>query len=105
MRRPLTVLSGAIAGFGLYRLVASRRRPPAYEAPPEPEASEDPRAAELRRKLAESRTIVEEREEFESAETTVDHAEPAPDVDVRRKRVHDEGRRTAERMRRRTSGA
>ena len=103
MRRPLTVLSGAIAGFGLYRLVASRRRAPVYEAPPEP--TEDPRAAELRRKLAESRTMVAEREEFESAETPVDRAEPAPEVDARRKRVHEEGRRTAERMRRRPSGA
>ena len=103
MRRPLTVLSGAIAGFGLYRLVVSRRRAPVYEAPPEP--PEDPRAAELRRKLAESRTMVAEREEFESAETPVDRAEPAPEVDARRKRVHEEGRRTAERMRRRPSGA
>ena len=54
-----------------------------------------------RRKLAEARTMVEEREEFESAETPVDRAEPAPEVDERRKRVHAEGRRTAERMRRR----
>jgi hypothetical protein len=103
MRRPLTVLSGAIAGFGLYRLVAARRRAPVVEAPPEPR--EDPRAAELRRKLAESRTMVEEREEFESAETPVDRAEPAPEVDARRKRVHEEGRRAAERMRQRPSGA
>lgn len=103
MRRPLTVLSGAIAGFGLYRLLLSRRRRPAVEPPPEPR--EDPRADELRRKLAESRTIVEEREEFESAETPVDRAETAPGLDERRKRVHDEGRRTAERMRRRPSGS
>ena len=45
--------------------------------------------------------MVEEREEFEAAETPVDRAEPAPEVDERRRRVHDEGRRTAERMRRR----
>src|SRR5436305_13236897 len=102
MRRPLTLLSGALAGFGLYR-IASRRRRPAFEAPVEP--AEDPRAEELRRKLAEAREIVEEREEFEAAETTVDQAEAAPEVDERRKRVHDEGRRTAERMRRRPSGA
>src|SRR5919201_2959750 len=98
MRRPFTLLSGAVAGFGLYRLVASRRRAPVFEGPPEPR--DDPRAEELRRKLAESRTIVEEREEFESAETPVDRAEPAPEVDARRRRVHEEGRRTAERMRR-----
>src|ERR687888_1686601 len=102
MRRPLTLLSGAVAGFGLYRLVAARRRAPVVEGPPPaPERHEDPRAEELRRRLAESRTMVEEREEFESAETPVDRAEPAPKVDERRKRVHEEGRRTAERMRRR----
>ena len=94
MRRPLTVLSGAIAGFGLYRLVASRRHRPAYEAPPEPSA--DPRAEELRRKLAESRPLVEEREEFESAETPVDEAE----VDDRRRAVHERGRAAADQMRR-----
>jgi hypothetical protein len=99
VRRPLTLLSGAIAGFGVYRIVASRRRRPAYGPPPEPAA--DPRAEELRRRLAESRSIVEEREEFESAETPVDRAETAPKVDERRKRVHEEGRRTAQRMRRR----
>jgi hypothetical protein len=60
----------------------------------------DPRAAELRRKLAESRTIVAEREEFEAGETTVDEAEPGPEVDDRRRRVHEEGRAAARRMRR-----
>jgi hypothetical protein len=104
VRRLLTLLSGAIAGFGLYRLLAARRAAPVYEAPPEPEPRDDPRAEELRRRLAEARTIVEEREEFEAAETPVDRAEPAPEVDERRRRVHDEGRRTAERMRRRPSG-
>ena len=104
MRRLLTLLSGAIAGFGLYRLLAGRRQAPVYEGPPEPEPGDDPRAEELRRRLAEARTIVEEREEFEAAETPVDRAEPAPEVDERRRRVHDEGRRTAERMRRRPSG-
>src|ERR671937_513789 len=98
MRRPLTLLSGAVAGFGLYRLVMSRRRVPAVEGPEPPE---DPRAGELPRKLAESRTTGAEREESESAETPVDRAEPAPEVDERRRRVHEEGRRTAKRMRRR----
>jgi hypothetical protein len=105
VRRPLTLLSVAIAGFGLYRLVASRRGRPAYEPPqPPPEPQVDPRAEELRRKIAEARTIVEERDEFEAAETPVDRAEAAPEVDERRRRVHEEGRRTAERMRRRPSG-
>ena len=104
MRRLLTLLSGAIAGFGLYRLLTGRRSAPVYETPAEPEPREDPRADELRRRLAEARTMVAEREEFEAAETPVDRAEPAPEVDERRRRVHDEGRRTAERMRRRRSG-
>jgi hypothetical protein len=102
VRRLLTLLSGAVAGFGLYRLLAGRRPAPVFEEPPAPEPSEDPRAEELRRRLAEARTMVEEREEFEAAETPVDRAEPAPEVDERRKRVHDEGRRTAERMRKRS---
>jgi hypothetical protein len=60
----------------------------------------DPRADELRHKLAESRSIVEERDEFESAELTVDKAEPAPeDPESRRRAVHDAGRATVERMR------
>src|ERR671930_185525 len=59
MRRPLTLLSGAVAGFGLYKLVAARRRSPAIEGPPEPR--EDPRAEELRRKPAQSRTMDEDR--------------------------------------------
>ena len=101
MRRLLTLLSGAIAGFGLYRLLAGRRVAPVSEEPPAAEPRDDPRAEELRHRLAEARTMVEEREEFEAAETPVDRAEPAPEVDERRKRVHDEGRRTAERMRRR----
>jgi hypothetical protein len=101
VRRLLTLLSGAVAGFGLYRLLARRRPVAVHEEPPAPD---DPRAEELRRRLAEARTIVEEREEFEAAETPVDRAEPAPEVDERRRRVHDEGRRAAERMRRRPSG-
>ena len=63
---------------------------------------EDPRADELRRKLAESRSIVEERDEFEGAELTVDHAEPAPeDPESRRRAVHDSARATVDEMRRR----
>jgi hypothetical protein len=62
----------------------------------------DPRAEELRRKLAESRSIVEEREEFESAELTIDLAEPAPeDPESRRRAVHDAARETVQQMRRR----
>jgi hypothetical protein len=94
--RVLWFLGGvALAGAALWRALGPRRQPPVLEPGP------DPRAAELRRKLAESRAIVTEREEFEGAETSVDQAEPAPpDVEDRRRRVHEEGRAAARRMRR-----
>ena len=61
----------------------------------------DPRAEELRRKLAEARDLTNEREEFESAETPVDRAEPAEgDVGGRREELHARARETADRMRR-----
>jgi MYXO-CTERM domain-containing protein len=88
MKRPLAWLLGGFALFGFLR-----RR---HEAP----AAPDPRAEELRRRLEESRSIVEERDEFETAEVTVDLAEPAPvDPESRRRAVHDAGRATVERMR------
>src|SRR5919198_20603 len=81
VKRPLAWLLGAVAVFGFLR----RRR--------EPVSGDDPRAEELRRKLEESRSIVEERDEFESAELTVDLAEPAPeDPESRRREVHDSAR-------------
>ena len=89
----------ALGGAALARVLRPRRTPTAVEPGP------DPRAAELRRKLAESRAIVSEREEFESAETPVDEAEPAgPEVEDRRRRVHEEGRAAARRMRRPSTG-
>jgi acetyl-CoA carboxylase carboxyltransferase component len=75
-----------VAGLTAYRKL--RRTPPAV----------DRRADELRQKLDESRALVEEREEFESAETTVDAVEP-PEVDDRRRSVHDRARAAAEEMR------
>ena len=80
----------------------SQGRPPtgALRHKEEPSPGEDPRAEELRHKLDESRTMVEEREEFESAETPVDEViGPEPEVDDRRKAVHDRGRAAAEEMR------
>ena len=66
------------------------------------EPAADPRAEELRRKLDESRSLVDERDEFESAELTVDLAEPAPeDPESRRRAVHDSARATADEMRKR----
>ena len=89
MRRPAAWLLGVFALLGFLR----RRREPAV-------AGADPRADELRRKLDESRALVEERDEFESAELTVDLAEPVPeDPESRRQAVHEAGRAAVERMR------
>ena len=92
-----------LAGFGLARLFFWRR-PEALAPPPEAEPELDPRAEALRAKLAEWKEIVEEREEFEAGETPVDRqAEPPPEdsPDERRRQVHERGRATAARMRRR----
>jgi hypothetical protein len=89
VRKPFAWVVGGLAVLGLVR----RRRESSPSAP-------DPRAEELRRKLDESRSMVEEREEFEGAELTVDHAEPAPeDPASRRRAVHEAGRATIEQMR------
>ena len=72
------------------------------QPPPAPAPVEDPRAEELRQKLEESRAVVDEPEEFDSAETTVDEAEPV-DVQDRRDAVHERGRAAAEEMRRRST--
>jgi hypothetical protein len=90
MRARIAWLAGAVGVAGAAYRALRRKQAPAPE--------EDPRAEELRRKLDESRTIVEEREEFEAAETPVDQAE-APDVEDRRKAVHERGRAAAEEMR------
>jgi hypothetical protein len=71
------------------------------QPPPTPAPAEDPRAEELRQKLEESRAVVDAPEEFDSAETTVDEAEPV-DVQDRREAVHERGRASAEEMRRRS---
>jgi hypothetical protein len=47
--------------------------------------------------------VVDAPEEFDSAETTVDQAEPV-DVENRRDAVHERGRAAAEEMRRRSGG-
>jgi hypothetical protein len=87
--RRLLALFGGFALFGFLR----RRREPQ-------QVGLDPRAEELRQRLAESRAIVAERDEFESAEVTVDLAEPAPeDPESRRRSVHDAGRAAVEQMR------
>ncbi|MBA3735097.1 MAG: hypothetical protein H0W90_07865 [Actinobacteria bacterium] len=89
MKHPLAWLLGGFTVFGFLR----RRQDV-------PTVSPDPRAEELRRKLAESRSILGEREEFETAEVTVDLAEPAPeDPETRRRAVHEAARDIVQRMR------
>jgi hypothetical protein len=91
VRRPWAWAVGLFALLGFLR----RRRKVAPQGP-------DPRADDLRRKLAESRSIVEERDEFEGAELTVDHAEPAPeDPESRRRAVHESARGTVDQMKKR----
>ena len=85
----------AVASAAVFRLVKARWPRPREAEAPEPEP--DPRAEELRRRIAESRALVEERDEFEQAETTVDRADP--DVDERRRSVHEHGRATVDEMR------
>jgi hypothetical protein len=107
MRRFLASVGGALGGIALYRWATHRGPGPVLEPPappaPAPEAESDfesdPRAEELRRRLQESRAIVDERAAFEEAETPVDAVEPAEDPGERRRRVHEEGRAAAERMR------
>ena len=86
-----------MAGAGLAGLVAARslvrRRRTA------PAAVADPRADELRQKLAEARDVADDRDEFESAETTVDQAEPPRDLAARRREIHEKGRAAADEMR------
>ena len=94
--RRLAVVAGGLAA--LAALVFARRRGrPTAAAPP---AAVDTRAEELRRKLEQSRALLAEREEFESAETPVDRAEPGGEsVEERRRRVHGRARAAADEMR------
>ena len=70
----------------MYR--AFRRRPPVVEPD---------RADELKAKLAEARAAGDDREEFEAGETPVDEA-PDPDVDARRRSVHERARTAIDEM-------
>jgi hypothetical protein len=98
VRSRLALLTGAVGGFALFRLLSRARRGGGSAIVPQVPAA-DPRAEELRRKLAESRAVADEREEFEGAETPVDHAEPLSDPGARRRQVHEQARAAAERMR------
>lgn len=98
VRRLLLVLVVAAAGVALARTL--RRRRPGGGPEPRVEPETDPRADELRRKLTESRAVVEEQEADAVAEIPVDRAEPGPpNVDERRRTVHERGGAVVERMR------
>ena len=90
MKRLVAWLSGAAGGFALYRWLTRERAAL-------PAAGPDPRAEELRAKLEESRAVVDERESFEAGETPVDEA-PDPDVDARRRSVHERARTAIDEM-------
>jgi hypothetical protein len=95
MKRLAAWLSGAAGGIAVYRWLVRDRAAV-------PEVGPDPRAEELRAKLEASKPLVEEQVqvETESRETPVDQA---PDPEERRRRVHERGRSTIDRMRRRAA--
>ena len=98
MRRLLVSLSAAAAGLALARTLTRRRAGVDRESAGEPEV--DSRAEELRRRLTEARAVVGEQEADAVAEIPVDRAEPGPpNVEERRRAVHERGRAVVERMR------
>ena len=88
MKRLLAWLAGAVGLAALYRSLKRRPEP----APPQ---ADDPAAA-LKAKLAEARAAGDDRAEFESGEKPVDEA---PDVDTRRRDVHEQARAAIDEMR------
>jgi hypothetical protein len=100
-------LAWAVGGLGVtaalaLRALRVRRAPARKDEPPAAGYGPDERALELRRRLDESRALVGEREDFESGETTVDEAAPAPTVspEDRRRDLHERARATLDEMRR-----
>jgi hypothetical protein len=83
-------LAGFAGGATLYRLF-KRQQPAPVRHEPDP-------AEALKAKLAEARTAGDDRDEFEAGETPVDEA-PDPDVESRRRAVHDRGRSAIDEMR------
>jgi hypothetical protein len=88
MKRFYAWLAGLAGGAAVYR--AFRRQPPVAEPDP---------ADELKTKLAEARAAGDGRDEFEAGETPVDEApDPDPDVDARRRSVHERARTAIDEM-------
>ncbi|MBA2475045.1 MAG: hypothetical protein H0V40_03695 [Actinobacteria bacterium] len=89
-----------LGGLAAAAALAARLRGRSAPQAPRPLPGPDERAEELRRKLAESRPLIEEREAFESAELTVDRAEPlGEDAAARRREVHEQGRAALDEIR------
>jgi hypothetical protein len=86
VKRLYAWLAGLAGGAAVYR--AFRRQPPVAEPDP---------AEELKARLAEARAAGDDREEFEAGETPVDEA-PDPDVDARRRSVHERARTAIDEM-------
>jgi hypothetical protein len=88
VKRLYAWLAGVVGGAALYR--AFRRTP----SPAPPAAGP---AEELKAKLAEARAAGDDRDEFEAGETPLDAA-PDPDVEARRRSVHEQGRAAIDEM-------
>jgi hypothetical protein len=86
VKRLYAWLAGFVGGAAVYR--AFRRQPPVVERDP---------AEELKARLAEARAAGDDREEFEAGEKPVDEA-PDPDVDARRRSVHERARTAIDEM-------
>ena len=86
MKRLYAWLAGLAGGAAVYR--AFRRQPP---------VAEPDRADELKAKLAEARAAGDDRDAFEAGETPVDEA-PDPDVEARRRSVHERARTAIDEM-------
>jgi hypothetical protein len=86
VKRLYAWLAGFVGGAAVYR--AFRRPAPVVERDP---------AEELKARLAEARAAGDDREEFEAGETPVDEA-PDPDVDARRRSVHERARTAIDEM-------
>jgi hypothetical protein len=86
VKRLYAWLAGLAGGAAVYR--AFRRQPPVAEPDP---------AEELKARLAEARAAGDDREEFEAGETPVDEA-PDPDVEARRRSVHERARTAIDEM-------
>jgi hypothetical protein len=88
VKRLFAWLAGVVGGAAAYR---------AYKRPPAPAPAAPDPAQALKEKLAEARAAGDERAEVEVNETPVDEA---PDVDSRRRSVHDQARAAIDEMNR-----